>query len=116
MVAYRVQNVFRALADPGRRHLLDRLTRQNGQTLTQLCAGLPMSRQAVTKHLRVLRESSLVIPLWQGRAKLHYLNPAPLSQVQSWLAAYERFRLPALLDLERALEENRPPPPPLEQR
>ena len=68
---------FRALADASRRELLDRLFEKNGQTLGELCAGLDMSRQAVTKHLAILEEANLVATLRRGREKLHYLNPGP---------------------------------------
>src|SRR5262245_5126916 len=97
--------VFKALADPGRRLLLDRLREENGQTLGQLCAHLDMTRQAVTKHLKVLEEASLVVPFWQGREKLHYLNPVPIHEIaQRWIGKFERGRLRALADLKEKLE------------
>ena len=97
--------VFKALADPGRRLLLDRLHAENGQTLGQLCACLDMTRQAVTKHLKVLEEASLVVPFWQGREKLHYLNPVPIHEIaQRWIGEFERGRLRALADLKEKLE------------
>ena len=97
--------VFKALADPGRRLLLDRLHTDNGQTLTQLCQHLDMSRQAVAKHLRVLEEATLVATIWQGREKLHYLNPVPIHDIaERWIGKYERGRLRALRDLKDALE------------
>lgn len=99
-------DVFKALADPGRRRLLDKLHAQNGQTLGELCAHLDMSRQAVTKHLRLLEVAGLVVTTWQGREKLHYLNPVPLQQVYDrWIEKYERSRLKALSDLKKGLEE-----------
>ena len=97
--------VFKALADPGRRLLLDRLHAQNGQTLGQLCELLDMSRQAVTKHLRLLEEASLVVPIWRGRQKLHYLNPVPIHEISDrWINTFERGRLRALADLKQMLE------------
>src|SRR3954468_20140360 len=75
--------VFKALADPGRRSLLDRLHADNGQTLGQLCERMDMTRQAVTKHLKVLEEASLVVPIWRGREKLHYLNPGRFTRSPS---------------------------------
>ena len=100
--------VFKALADPTRRTLLDRLYAKNGQTLSELCADLKMTRQAVTQHLALLEEANLVITVWQGREKLHYLNPAPLQEIyQRWLNKYERHRLEALSDLKRALESQK---------
>ena len=104
-----MDRVFRALADPARRALLDRLRQKNGQTLTELCHGAPMSRQAVTKHLRILKQADLVIPLWRGRLKMHYLNPAPLCQLSAtWFPHFEHARIRTLLELRRALDENRP--------
>jgi DNA-binding transcriptional ArsR family regulator len=104
-----MEAVFRALADPARRQLLTRLYHQNGQTLNQLCHGAPMTRQAVTKHLTALKKANLVIPLWRGRSKHHYLNPTPLCQVaDEWLQPFESVRIRALAELRRALEEHRP--------
>jgi DNA-binding transcriptional ArsR family regulator len=104
-----VDQVFRALADPSRRRLLDELHNSNGQTLGGLCRHLDMSRQAVTKHLRLLERADLVVILWQGRQKLHYLNPVPLNQiVERWIDKHQR-RIPiALNDLERGLEKTEP--------
>jgi DNA-binding transcriptional ArsR family regulator len=97
--------VFKALADPGRRLLLDRLHGQSGQTLGQLCQYLEMSRQAVTKHLRLLERASLVVTQWRGREKLHYLNPVPIHEVaERWIGKYERGRLRALAELKKRLE------------
>src|SRR5580658_6583846 len=102
-----LDKVFKALADPGRRLLLDRLHSDNGQTLGQLCERMDMSRQAVTKHLKVLEEASLVVPLWRGREKLHYLNPVPIHEIaERWIGKFERGRLRALADLKEKLEEN----------
>jgi DNA-binding transcriptional ArsR family regulator len=98
--------VFKALADPGRRKLLDVLNQHNGQALNGLCRHLAMSRQAVTKHLTVLRKAGLVVALWNGREKLHFLNPAPLHQVgRDWIGKYEE-RIPlALRELEAGIEK-----------
>lgn len=99
--------VFRALADASRRRLLDRLHAENGQTLTELCAGLAMSRQAVTKHLAVLEGANLVTTQRAGREKRHYLNPVPLQAVADrWMRKFERGRLRALADLTRVLEDD----------
>ena len=97
--------VFKALADPTRRRLLDQLHRENGQTLTALCAHMDMTRQAVTQHLQILVDAGLIAVLWQGREKLHYLNPVPLYEIQDrWINKFERSRLAALRDLKRKLE------------
>ena len=97
--------VFKALADPSRRQLLDRLYAENGQTLGQLCERMDMSRQAVTKHLKVLEEAALVVPLWRGREKLHYLNPVPIHEIsERWIGKYEHGRLRALAELKKKLE------------
>ena len=101
-----MDNVFKALADPSRRLLLDRLRAENGQTLGELWEHLDMSRQAVTKHLAVLEAASLVVTVWRGREKLHYLNPAPIHEIaRRWIGEYEKTRVAALADLKRALEE-----------
>jgi DNA-binding transcriptional ArsR family regulator len=103
---FAVDLVFKALADPTRRALLDRLHHQNGQTLGALCRELHMSRQAVSKHLLLLIRARLVVPLWRGREKLHFLNPAPIKQISDrWLNKYPDACLPALSDLEIALEQ-----------
>jgi DNA-binding transcriptional ArsR family regulator len=100
-----MDKVFRALADPGRRLLLDRLRADNGQTLGQLCEHLEMTRQAVTKHLAILEQANLVATLRRGREKLHYLNPVPIHQIADrWIAKFERGRLRALADLKKHLE------------
>jgi DNA-binding transcriptional ArsR family regulator len=101
-----VDGVFRALADVTRRQLLDRLHAKNGQTLTALCRQLKMTRQAVTKHLHVLEDANLVVTVWRGREKLHYLNPVPIAEIyERWIGKYERTRLQALSDLKKGLEE-----------
>ena len=100
--------VFKALADPSRRQLLDRLHQCNGQTLTGLCTHLDMTRQAVTKHLRWLERANLVATVWHGREKLHYLNPVPLHEIyERWIGKYERPRLQAFSDLKKSLEEKK---------
>ncbi len=102
-----VDTVFKALADPTRRALLDRLYAKDGQTLSELCADLGMSRQAVTQHLALLEAANLVATVWHGREKLHYLNPAPLHEIYvRWLGKYDRHRLEALRELKNALEEH----------
>lgn len=110
MVAYYVpamDAVFKALADRSRRKLLDELHKSNGQTLTQLCRHLDMTRQAVTKHLALLEAANLVVTVWHGREKLHYLNPMPLHEIYDrWIDKYERHRLQALSDLKKGLEDH----------
>ncbi len=99
--------IFKALADGSRRKLLDALYQENGQTLTQLCAHLDMTRQAVTKHLAVLETANLVATLRLGREKLHYLNPVPLHGIYGrWIQKYERPRLQGLSALKQDLETN----------
>jgi DNA-binding transcriptional ArsR family regulator len=101
-----MDKVFKALADPTRRQLLDRLHADNGQTLGQLCIRLDMTRQAVTKHLAVLEQANLVVTIWRGREKLHYLNPVPINEIyERWIGKYERHRVRMLHDLKKALEE-----------
>ncbi|MGT2438019.1 ArsR/SmtB family transcription factor [Bradyrhizobium betae] len=98
--------VFKALADASRRSLLDRLHARNGQTLNELCEGLAMTRQAVTKHLVVLEEANLVTTIRHGREKLHYLNPVPIHQIgERWIRKFERGKLAALGELKRQLEK-----------
>jgi len=100
-----VDKVFKALAAPERRLLLDRLRAHNGQTLSQLCEHLDMTRQAVTKHLKLLEEATLVVTIRRGREKLHYLNPMPIHEIgERWIGKYERGRLRALAELKKKLE------------
>lgn len=100
--------VFKALADESRRKLLDVLRKDNGQTLTRLCAHLDMTRQAVAKHLVLLEEANLVATVWHGREKLHYLNPTPLHEIyERWIGKYERHRLESLSDLKKGLEKKK---------
>lgn len=100
-----MDDVFRALADPVRRKLLDTLHARNGQTLGELCEGHDMTRQAVTKHLAILEDANLVATQKRGREKLHYLNPVPIHEIaERWIGKYERGRLKALADVKRKLE------------
>ena len=97
--------VFKALADPTRRRLLDRLHARSGQTLNELCQEADMTRQAVTKHLAILEAANLVATKRQGREKLHFINPVPINEIADrWIDKFERPRLQALADLKRALE------------
>ena len=103
-----VDAVFKALADASRRKLLDQLFQSNGQTLSELCEHLDMTRQAVTKHLVLLEEAKLVSVVWRGREKLHYLNPVPLHEIyERWIGKYEGHRLQALSDLKKGLQETK---------
>lgn len=107
MVAYRrhMSDVFKALADETRRRLLDTLFDDNGQTLVQLTQAIDMSRQAVTKHLKVLEAANLISIRWQGREKLHYINPVPLAEiVHRWVGRFEEARLDRLVDLKAQSE------------
>ena len=100
-----LDKVFKALADASRRQLLDRLRSDNAQALGELCEHLDMSRQAVTKHLKLLEEAQLVVTIWRGREKLHYLNPVPIHEIaERWIGKYERGRLRILAELKRNLE------------
>lgn len=98
--------VFKALADASRRSLLDRLRKKGGLTLGDLCKGQDMSRQAVAKHLALLEGAHLVVTQKQGREKLHYLNPLPISEIYTrWIGKFEQGRVAALQTLKQALEE-----------
>jgi DNA-binding transcriptional ArsR family regulator len=100
-----MDKVFKALADESRRELLDRLHANNGQTLGQLCENLSMTRQAVTKHLAILEEANLVVSMWRGREKLHFLNPLPIHEIaERWISKFERTRLEAIRELKKRLE------------
>ncbi|WP_020501309.1 ArsR/SmtB family transcription factor [Sciscionella marina] len=100
-----MDEVFRALADANRRSLLDRLNAHNGQSLRELCAGLDMARQSVSKHLAVLEAAGLIATTWRGREKLHYLNAEPINAIaERWMNQYERERANALADLKTVLE------------
>ena len=97
--------LFKALADPSRRTLLDLLHAHDGRSLTELCEHLQMTRQGVTQHLAVLEAANLVAVVWRGREKLHFLNPVPLQDIyERWIAKFERPRLKALDNLKRRLE------------
>jgi DNA-binding transcriptional ArsR family regulator len=97
--------LFKALADSSRRLLLDRLYATDGQTLTELCEHLEMTRQAVTQHLDVLEAANLVITVWRRREKLHYLNPVPIQEIyERWISKFEKRRLSALHQLKKRLE------------
>jgi uncharacterized protein YndB with AHSA1/START domain/DNA-binding transcriptional ArsR family regulator len=103
--AVTMDEVFKALADPSRRRLLDSLNTRNGQTLRDLCAGLDLARQSVSKHLAVLEAAGLVTTVRRGREKLHYLNAAPINAIADrWINRYDRRRVHALADLKTALE------------
>jgi DNA-binding transcriptional ArsR family regulator len=98
--------LFKALADPSRRKLLDVLHANDGQTLNELCEHLDMTRQAVTQHLNMLEAANLVGVVWRGREKLHFLNPVPLQEIyERWIAKFEKPRLKALADLKKRLEK-----------
>ncbi|MGP4016043.1 ArsR/SmtB family transcription factor [Saccharopolyspora sp. 5N708] len=100
-----MDEVFKALADASRRRLLDSLNARNGQSLRELCAGLDMARQSVSKHLAVLEAAELVTTTWRGRQKLHHLNAAPINAIADrWINQYDRERARALADLKTALE------------
>jgi DNA-binding transcriptional ArsR family regulator len=101
-----MDEVFKALADASRRLLLDLLHARNGQTLLELCNGLDMTRQAVTKHLAILEDANLVATIKHGREKLHYLNPVPIHQIgERWIKKFEREKLESLSELKRKLEK-----------
>jgi DNA-binding transcriptional ArsR family regulator len=113
MVAYNTRmaidedKVFKALGDASRRLLLDKLRKNNGLTLNELCTDHAMTRQAVTKHLVLLEAANLVVTRWQGRVKLHYLNPVPINEIyMRWIGKFEQSRLDALYNLKQSLEEN----------
>jgi DNA-binding transcriptional ArsR family regulator len=98
--------LFRALADPSRRKLLDQLHAHDGQTLYQLCEHLDMTRQGVTQHLNQLEAANLVATVWRGREKLHFLNPVPLQEIyERWIAKFEKPRLKAIADLKKRMEK-----------
>jgi DNA-binding transcriptional ArsR family regulator/uncharacterized protein YndB with AHSA1/START domain len=101
------RDVFKALADPSRRLLLDRLNERNGQSLRELSEGLDMARQSVSKHLSILEEANLVTTQKVGRQRLHYLNVVPINEIaERWINRYDRARARALSDLKQALEES----------
>ncbi len=97
--------LFRALADASRRKLLDKLHRKNGQTLGELCRGLRMTRQAVAKHLAILKKANLVSWIREGREKFHFINPVPINEIaERWISKFEYPRLQALAKLKKSLE------------
>jgi DNA-binding transcriptional ArsR family regulator len=99
--------LFKALADPSRRRLLDLLHAHDGRTLNKLCEHLAMTRQGVTQHLRLLEAANLVATVRRGREKLHFLNPVPLQEIyERWIAKFEKPRLKALSDLKKRLEKD----------
>jgi DNA-binding transcriptional ArsR family regulator len=103
-----IDKVFKALADPSRRQLLDRLHARNGQTLSELCKGLDMARQSVTQHLGLLEDANLISVQWEGREKRHYFNPVPIHQIyERWIRKFEQPRLEALSELKRKLEKEK---------
>jgi DNA-binding transcriptional ArsR family regulator len=105
-----IDQVFRALADPHRRQLLDNLNRKSGQTLRELCSDMALARQSVSKHLAVLEAANLVVAVRRGREKLHHLNPAPIADIsRRWINQYDQPRVDALADLKHSLEA--PPMP-----
>ncbi|MDQ1648668.1 MAG: hypothetical protein QOG60_725 [Frankiaceae bacterium] len=100
-------DAFRALADPNRRRLLDLLREKDGRTLGELVAGLDMARQSATQHLGVLEDANLVTVVWQGRQKLHYLNPVPLHEItERWIDQFAQPRLRALSQIRRDAEDS----------
>ncbi|CAA0132101.1 Uncharacterised protein [Mycolicibacterium vanbaalenii] len=102
-----MDEVFKALADPSRRRLLDSLNARTGQSLRELCAGLDMARQSVSKHLKVLEDANLVSIVWRGREKLHYLNAEPINAIADrWINHYDRVRAQTLADLKTVLEQD----------
>jgi DNA-binding transcriptional ArsR family regulator len=107
LIGVDVDKVFKALADPTRRRLLDRLRARRGQTLGELCMHLDMTRQAVTQHLGRLEDANLVPTIRRGREKLHYLNPVPIHEIyERWIEKYERHHLDLLRDLKKRAERD----------
>lgn len=99
-------SLFKALADPSRRKLLDQLHAHDGQTLNELCEHLEMTRQGVTQHLNQLEAANLVATMWRGREKLHFLNTVPLQEIyERWIAKFEKPRLKAIADLKKRMEK-----------
>ncbi|WP_027068520.1 ArsR/SmtB family transcription factor [Euryhalocaulis caribicus] len=103
-----MSDVFRALADESRRSLLDALFARNGQSLSEMAENMPMSRQAVAKHLAILESANLVSTAWRGREKLHYLNPVPIGEiVRRWVGKFEDARVDALTDFKEQMETSK---------
>ncbi len=102
-----MEQVFKALADHRRRGLLDRLFANDGQTVSELCQATAISRQAISKHLKVLEQAGLIVSHWQGREKLHYLNPVPLQELsERWISKYLRRRAAAISAPRQPLPEH----------
>jgi len=109
VTAHAIDKVFRALADPSRRELLDRLHARNGQSLNELCKGLGMARQSVTQHLDVLEQANLISVQRQGREKRHFFNPVPIHDIyERWIRKFEEERLSALHQFKAQLERKQP--------
>lgn len=101
-----MDKIFKALADPTRRKLLDRLHQSQGQTLGELTADLDMRRQSATRHLAILADAGLVASEWRGREKRHYLNPLPIAEIgRRWIDKFSAPRADAILNLKQALED-----------
>ena len=106
-VSLSLDYVFKGLADANRRKLLDRLHTEAGQTLSELCDGMGIARQSVSKHLAILEAASLVVSVKRGREKLHYLNPVPIAEIYDrWIGKYERDRTTALVRLREDVESD----------
>jgi DNA-binding transcriptional ArsR family regulator len=104
--AHDTDALFKALADPSRRKLLDLLHAHDGRTLSELCEHLDMTRQGVTQHLDLLEAANLVATVRRGREKLHFLNPVPLQEIyERWISKFEKSRLKALSELKQRLEK-----------
>ncbi len=100
-----MDEIFKALADPSRRQLLDQLREKNGRRLSEMCSDLDMTRQAVSKHLKILENANLIVTVWSGREKYHFLNAVPIHQIaERWVAKYESHQLDAIGELKKALE------------
>ena len=101
-----MDKIFNALADKSRRYLLDLLYEKNGQSLSELCLRLEMSRQAVSKHLLILENADIVVPVWSGREKIHYINPVPLRLISlRWINKFDELRIEGLTELKENLEK-----------
>lgn len=102
-----IDKVFKALADPSRREVLDRLHARNGQTLNELCEGIDMTRQSLAQHVGLLEDANLISVKRQGREKLHYINPVPINEIyMRWIGKFEQSRIQALHNLKQVLQEN----------
>jgi DNA-binding transcriptional ArsR family regulator len=101
-----VDLVFKALADKTRRRVLDLLHEENGRTLGDLCEEIDLARQVTTKHIALLEEAGLIVTVWRGRQKLHYLNPVPIHTIyERWISKFERERIHLLHQLKKRLEK-----------